>query len=146
MASFKICYERTNFRAAGATISWFDGGRNVSGVCRKNDDTFPMMALMERGRTFRHFAFARYATDVIFQQSNRPVGTMREGKHYYSGKHKLYGLKTEVPVFPTGLAIGCSKHYGGSVAHIEIMSRMKACHKQWLEKKEMIQVLPMSGR
>ena len=136
MASFKIFYERTNLRAAGATISWFDGGRNVSGVCRKNDDTFPIMALVERERTFGHFAFARYTTYVIFQQSNRPVGTMQEGKHYYSRKHKLCGLKTEVSVLPTGLAIGCSTHYGGSVEDIEIMSRMKAYHKQWLEKKK----------
>ena len=84
-----------------------------------------MAALIERGRTFTPFVFARYATDVIFEQSNGPVGTMQEGKHYFSGKHKLYGLKSEVSALPTGVALEVSRHYGGSVADIVTMSRIK---------------------
>ncbi|ETP41621.1 hypothetical protein F442_11245 [Phytophthora nicotianae P10297] len=60
------------------------------------------------GRTFDNFKCARYATDVTFQQSNRPRGNHRESIGYYSGKHHLYGYKVEVSVLPTGLALNCT--------------------------------------
>ena len=48
-------------------------------VCvERNDQTFAMAAITELNRTFNHFLFARYTTDVIFQQINRPVGRMQE--------------------------------------------------------------------
>lgn len=37
--------------------------------------------------TFRHFNYAQYVTDVIFQQANRPFGNMAKGKRYSPGKH-----------------------------------------------------------
>ena len=37
-----------------------------------------MAAWMARGRNFKHFVSARYATDIIFQTIDRPVGKMQE--------------------------------------------------------------------
>lgn len=73
-----------------------------------------MTRLARTEHTFRHFPCALYATDVKFQQSNRPVGNMAEGKPYYRGKHKLYGLKVEMSVSPLGLAINCTEHFAGA--------------------------------
>ncbi len=36
-----------------------------------------------------------YNTGVIFQQVQRPSGTLLKWKMYFSGKHKMYGFKTE---------------------------------------------------
>ncbi|ETM97431.1 hypothetical protein PPTG_20363, partial [Phytophthora nicotianae INRA-310] len=37
-----------------------------------------MEALVLGGNTFRNFPSARYATDIAFQQSNMPIGQMKE--------------------------------------------------------------------
>lgn len=39
--------------------------------------------------TIKNFEYARYATDVTFQQSNRPSGNISEGKVFFSGKQTL---------------------------------------------------------
>ena len=46
-----------------------------------DDDVFPM---------------ARYVMDVTFQPIWTPIGTYNERKRWYSGKHKQYGLKSQV--------------------------------------------------
>ncbi|KAJ0393800.1 hypothetical protein ATCC90586_001320 [Pythium insidiosum] len=46
-------------------------------------------------KKFDNFPSALYATDVKFQQSNRPGGTFLDVKKYFSGKHHLYGFKVE---------------------------------------------------
>lgn len=97
---------------------------------------YTMESMVDRQKTFKNYPYCRYAVDVTFQQSNRPSGTMEEGKLYYSGKHKLYGLKVEVAVLPNGMACWASKHYGGSVADIEIFHRNKAQHFKMLRKTE----------
>ncbi|KAE9024120.1 hypothetical protein PR003_g24273 [Phytophthora rubi] len=48
------------------------------------------------GRTFLSFLRTLYATDVTFQQSNRPVGSMAGVIPFYSGKRRLYSVKMEV--------------------------------------------------
>ena len=58
----------------------------------KYDEQFSMGVLNERGKLFKNFPFCLEAVDVTFQQANRPSGNMQEGKLYFSGKHKLYGL------------------------------------------------------
>ena len=88
-------------------------------VTRMNSK-YTMKKEMLEGQVFSTFDFCRYATDVTFQQTNRPSGNMREGKLYFSGKHKLYGYKTEMSVIPRGYAIGCSKHRPGSISDIDI--------------------------
>ena len=100
-----------------------------------------MTAVSDVGRLFRHFPVARYATDVTFQPSYRPSGSMQEGKKYYSGKHKQYGYKMEVSVLPNGMAIqwhsqvGCSKHEPVSVSDLTLFQRMQYFHNKQLQKK-----------
>ncbi|ETV91622.1 hypothetical protein H310_13872 [Aphanomyces invadans] len=57
-----------------------------------------MASLRDRGNTITYYPYAKYATDVKFQPSHRPLGRFGEKMHYFSGKHKLYGLKIEVSV------------------------------------------------
>ena len=78
--------------------------------------------------------YARYATEVKFQQCNRPSGNMSEGKVYFSVKHKLYGYKVEVSVLPSGLAIGCTKHYPGSISDLEIFRNNSGFHEEASKK------------
>ena len=85
---------------------------------------------------FKNYPMARYATDVTFQQSFRPSGSLEEGKLYFSGKHKLYGYKTEVSVLLNGLAIGCSAHEPGSVSDLKIFEAMTSFHATQLRKRE----------
>ncbi|KUF76251.1 hypothetical protein AM587_10011470 [Phytophthora nicotianae] len=87
------------------------------------------------GRTFDNFKCARYATDVTFQQSNRPRGNHRESIGYYSGKHHLYGYKVEVSVLPTGLALNCTPHARGSVADITLFRENAEFHVNALKKQ-----------
>ncbi|KAG3107373.1 hypothetical protein PI124_g13314 [Phytophthora idaei] len=68
-------------------------------VASQLDDS-SMRALVTSGHTFQNFPCALYATDVTFQQSNRPSGSMAETMPFYSAKHKLYGFKVEVFVNP----------------------------------------------
>lgn len=98
-------------------------------------ENLPMKTVVEGGRAFRHFPCARYATDVTFQQSYRPSGSMQEGKKYFSGKHKLYGVKVEVSVCATGIALFCSDHVPGSVADIDVFYKNMDLHQDALRKK-----------
>ncbi len=94
-----------------------------------------MKRLADDGTLFSHHPRARYATDVTFQQSNRPGCNLQEAKKYFSGKYKLYGYKLEVSVMPNGLAAMCSGHYPGSVSDIDIFSDMIANHKEAIKKR-----------
>lgn len=96
--------------------------------------TWCMKDMTEIGKGFSNYKFARYATDVTFQQSNRPCGNIDEAKKYFSGKHKLYGYKVEVSVLPVGFAIFCSDHYYGSKSDIDIFHEMRSQHRSALEK------------
>lgn len=53
---------------------------------------------------------------MTFQPSYRPLGALHDGKRYYSEKDGQYGLKVEVSVPPSGIAIGCSAYEPGSVS------------------------------
>lgn len=66
---------------------------------------------------FKHFSYARYATDVMFQQSHRPLKTLVEVKNPFSAKHKNYAIKTKV-------------------ADIEIFKEIEDIHRHCLEKTE----------
>ncbi|GMF35603.1 unnamed protein product [Phytophthora fragariaefolia] len=78
--------------------------------------------------TFVHYPYALYATDVTFQQGNRPDGIMAEALPYYCAKHKLYGYKVEVSVSPRGSAINCTEHARGNTHDITIFRRNEAFH------------------
>ena len=96
-------------------------------------ERWTMARLVEEKRTFCNFQYARYATDVTFQQANRPSGNVAEGK-YYSGKHKLYGFEAEVSVLPNRIAAQCTEHFPGSVSDIDIIFRNRAFHTTALQK------------
>lgn len=99
-------------------------------------DKFTMETLVLSGNAFKYHPFARYATDVTFQQTNMPTGLMQERSAYYSAKHHLHGYKVEVSVLPNGLAINCTQHYAGREADIEIFRRNHSFHLQHLLKSD----------
>ena len=93
-----------------------------------------MQSLIDKDACFKNHPYALEAVDATFQQTNRPIGNMREGKTYFSGKHKLYGYKVEVCVLPTGIATAFSKHYPGSIHDFAIFTKRHHVHKSRLAK------------
>lgn len=96
--------------------------------------TMSMQRLSADNRIFRHFPVARYATDVRFQETNRPSGNHSESKPFFSGKHGLYGIKTEVSVLPIGLAVDMSVPCKGSVSDKIIMQERVSVHVKLTKK------------
>ena len=68
-----------------------------------------MAEMVQDGRTFQTHRYARYATDVTFQHTNRPSGNLQKMKAFYSGKHKMYATRSRFQScqmeyrFPAGL-------------------------------------------
>lgn len=118
-------------------------------VSEKADEE-KMRMLATSGRTFVHFPCALYATDVTFQQANRPAGNMAEVLPFYSAKHKLYGYKVEVSVSPRGFAINCTNHARGSTSDITMFRQNEAFHRAMRVKGEADRSLqgggPMASR
>ena len=89
---------------------------------------FSLSDIEEKGKGFYHYPFAKYATDVTFQQSNRSLGNHQESKVYFSGKYKLYGYKCEVSVLPIGIACHATGYFPCSVADIDIFYKHHEQH------------------
>ncbi|KAG2987298.1 hypothetical protein PC121_g22100 [Phytophthora cactorum] len=87
-----------------------------------------MRMLVTLGNTFVYHPCALYATDVTFQQANRPAGNMDEALPFYSPKHKLYGYKVEVSVSLRGFAINCTEHARGNTPNITMFRHNEAFH------------------
>lgn len=104
-----------------------------------------MARAVQQGKLFTEFPYCMYATDVTFQQTNRPSGNIQEAKLYFSGKHKLYGYKTEVSVGPRGYAVNCTLHKPGSVADIDIFYGNETFHRHATEKTESDADLQLDG-
>ncbi|ETW06322.1 hypothetical protein H310_02606 [Aphanomyces invadans] len=99
--------------------------------------TMPSMSqLRESNKLFRNFPYAKYATDVKFQPSHRPTGRFGEQKYYYSGKHKLYGLKLEASVSPEGFLADMSLFSPGSVSDVTIFRDRMDVHAAALAKTD----------
>lgn len=98
-----------------------------------------MSHLEERGTLFQHHPEALYAVDVKFQHSYCPSGAMDVVKRYYSGKHKMYGLKNEYSVLPNWLCIGISPHTTGSVHYITILKTYLLTHERRTLKEYTVQ-------
>lgn len=71
--------------------------------------------LVEDGVSVQNDAFVRHATDVTFQQCNRPTGNIQHSKPHYFEQHKLYGYKVEVSVLGISVALDVTTHYRRSV-------------------------------
>lgn len=109
---------------------------SYSVTVKRLESLMSMKYLKECDDRFTSFPHALYATDVIFTHANRPVGTMRDARPYYSAKHKLHGYKTEMSVLPNGICIGISKHRRGGVPDIEIFKENLSFHETVLKKKD----------
>lgn len=94
-----------------------------------------MESFSDNNKLFKEYLRERYATDVTFQPSFRPSGSLQEGKKCFSGKHKLYGYKVQVSVTPNGFAICSSLHEPGSVSDLVIFKKMQWFHERALRKK-----------
>ncbi len=64
------------------------------------------------------------------------MATLLEGKLYFSGKHKLYGYKTEISVAPTGHVIDVTAHKPGIVSDLVIFQGNLDFHKGALVKEQ----------
>ncbi|ETV90096.1 hypothetical protein H310_15073 [Aphanomyces invadans] len=93
-----------------------------------------MTCHVQQGKAFANFPSALYCTIVKFQPSYRPTGRFDEAKHYFSGNHKLYGLKLEYSVAYPGVAVDMSNHTPGSVSDLTIFKQRRHIHQEMLRK------------
>lgn len=102
-----------------------------------NDEYYTMRHLHDQKTVFKYHPYTYYATDVCFQQSNRPTGNDSENKSHFSGKHKLYGYKTEMSCLPNGQCINVSNHAKGAAADITIFRQNReSFHDVHLSKSD----------
>ena len=94
-----------------------------------------MVYLKANDALFVNYPYALYATDVKFQPTHRPEGKFTEQKHYYSGKHHLYGQKIEVSVSPEGLCVDMSDSFPGSVHDLTIFTKQLTKHLDFLKSR-----------
>ena len=118
------------------TQNW-NVGRGKRCNYKQKDVLFMFLSVMKFGGSWEKLAnmfHAKYATDVVFQQANKVLGNTTESNFMKSGKHQLYGYKTEVSVLPIGLAINSSEAFAGSIADITIFRENMTFHKDSLQK------------
>ena len=101
-------------------------------VCQRSKQTMTHFAATNE--LFKNHPHALCATDVTFQKTNSPSGNHQESTFMFSAKHKLYGYKMEVSVFPSGFAACASAHRAGSVSDLTIFREMYDFHKTATEK------------
>ncbi|ETV93310.1 hypothetical protein H310_12598 [Aphanomyces invadans] len=90
--------------------------------------------LLTRRTTFKNFPYAHYATDVKFQPCERPGGRFNERKAWFSGKHKLYGMKLEASVSPQGFCVDMSSAHLGATHDVAILLSRLNVHLKALTK------------
>lgn len=98
-----------------------------------------------KGNLFTNYPYALYATNVKFQPSHRPSGRFQEQKRYFSGKHKLYGLKIEASVAYPGYCVDLSMHHPGSTSDFTIFSGRQDVHREMLAKTDAEQLREDNG-
>lgn len=96
---------------------------------------YNMGRMIENGRNFNNFPYARYETYVKFQQSFQLNGRMQEGK-IFNEKYTLYGYKVEVSVVPSGMEIECTHHFPGAVSDLKIFQHARRFHLNAVKKIE----------
>ena len=78
--------------------------------------------------------YVHHITDATVIQINTPSGDHSESKLYFSGKHKLYCLKIEASVYPSGEACQWTKVYPDSTADVTIFRKHLDYHKKSIRK------------
>lgn len=68
----------------------------------------------------KEFSKAKYIIDVTFQSIWTPTGTYDEKKRYFSGKHKLYGLKSQCIHDRKGRVVSCIAGEPGAMHDLTI--------------------------
>jgi hypothetical protein len=69
---------------------------------------------------YEAFPKAKFVMDVTFQSIWTPTGTYDEKKLYYSGKHKLYGLKSQCIHDRKGRVVNCIAGERGAIHDLTI--------------------------
>lgn len=91
------------------------------GLMKRLDEKYWMTYLIQWRNLFYNFLYACYATNTQYQQANTLTGlSLAEAKRYFSEKHKMYGYKSELSVFPNIICISSCVYAPGSVAYITI--------------------------
>lgn len=67
-----------------------------------------------------NFSYAKHASDKMFQQAHRAMGTFEEISTWFYEHHANYGLKTEAFVHAEGVAIIMMLDRPGRTGDIEI--------------------------
>ena len=88
----------------------------------------------EEHAKFKHYKYAIYATDVMFTQTLKPSGLFPDKKPFFSGKHHLHGLKSEVSVNAFGEAVYVAPPEIGSVHDKHIFMNNIKFHKKVTQK------------
>jgi len=76
--------------------------------------------------TFNLFPEVAMVVDVTFQPCYRPGGRFFEARHYWSGKHWQYGIKTEVAVAPNGIPCAPTSRFN-KYAYVAKIRRRSSC-------------------
>lgn len=98
-------------------------------IVNNREEKCQMELFHQEKQCFKFYLEARYATDVIFQQCNRPIGTICETTKYFSRKHHFYGFKTKVSVLSNGIAISCGANYSGSESDVSMFWKRLNWHR-----------------
>jgi len=93
-----------------------------------------MEDLQELNIICNKFSYVHHLTDATIDECNRPAGSHQEAKPYFSGKHYVYCLKTEVSTYPNGEASNWTKAVPGATSNITLMRRNLAYHKRVTRK------------
>ena len=75
-----------------------------------------------------------YITNASVVEINKPGGDHLENRAYFSGKHKLYCLKDEVSVYPSGEACNWTVPVPGATADIALFRNNIKFHKRSTKK------------
>lgn len=93
-----------------------------------------MRKIQSDWKDFKSFCYARFATDVTFQQFYCLSETMSERKAYFSGKHKHSDYNVELSALSTRLCIECTKHHHGLVSDLQPFLQNHHFHEEASKK------------
>ena len=85
---------------------------------------------------YEAFPDARFVIDVTIQKIWRPLGTFQERKQFYSGKHKIYGLKSLTLHYRNGSLVACWAGTPGAVHDVVIANEHYQEIKRLIEEEE----------
>ncbi len=102
---------------------------------------FPILYLKYSSNSTDHqeyeeFSDTLFVMDVTIQKIWKPLGNFQERKQYYSGKHKLYGLKTLTFHHRNGFVLACWSGVPGAVHDSVIANDNHMALKKIIENED----------